>query len=51
MDEYIAFLKESSELPSMSMPVVFPFSESGMEMWCDFQPNKIKELKSLLEIN
>lgn len=51
MDEYIAFLKESSELPSMSMPVVFPLSESGMEMWCDFQPNKIKELKSLLEIN
>ena len=28
-----------------------PFLESGMEMWCDFQPNKIKELKSLLEIN
>ena len=46
MDEYIAYLKGSSE--KMAMPVVFPPKSLGMENWNDFRPDLIKELKKKL---
>ena len=46
MDEYVAYLKGSSE--KMAMPVVFPPKSLGMENWNDFRPDLIKELKKKL---
>lgn len=46
MDEYVAYLKGSSE--KMAMPVVFPPKSLGMENWNDFRQDLIKKLKKKL---
>lgn len=45
--EYATFLKGEKE--TLTMPVVYPAAQTGLERWNDFQDSKIKELAQALK--